>query len=39
MKSKDITIERARRACSKINSKKRSIIVKFLNYKDKKVRI
>ena len=35
MESKDITIERAHRAGSKINGKKRPIIVKFLNYKDK----
>ena len=35
MESKDITIERAHRTGSKINSKKRAIIVKCLNYKDK----
>ena len=35
MESKDITIERAHRTGSKINGKKRPIIVKFLNYKDK----
>ena len=35
MESKDMTIERAHRTDSKINSKKRAIIVKFLNYKDK----
>ena len=35
MESKDITIERAHRTGSKINGKKRAIIVKFLNYKDK----
>ena len=35
MESKDITIERARRTGSKINGKKRPIIVKFLNHKDK----
>ena len=35
MKSKDITIERAHRTGFKINGKKRAIIVKFLNYKDK----
>ena len=35
MESKDITIERAHRTGSKINDKKRAIIVKFLNYKDK----
>ena len=35
MESKDITIERAHRIGSKINGKKRAIIVKFLNYKDK----
>ena len=31
---KDITIDRAHRTGSKINSKKRAIIVKFLNYKE-----
>ena len=35
MESKEITIERAHRTGSKINGKKRAIIVKFLNYKDK----
>ena len=35
MESKDITIERAHRTASKIKGKKRAIIVKFLNYKDK----
>ena len=35
MESKDITTERAYRTGSKINGKKRAIIVKFLNYKDK----
>ena len=35
MESKDITIERAHRTASKIKGKKRDIIVKFLNYKDK----
>ena len=35
MESKDITIERAHRTGFKINGKKRAIIVKFLNYKDK----
>ena len=35
MESKDITIERAHRIGSKINGKKRAIIVKSLNYKDK----
>ena len=35
MESNDITIERAHRAGCKINGKKRAIIVKFLNYKDK----
>ena len=35
MESKDITIERAHRTGSKINGKKRAIITKFLNYKDK----
>ena len=35
MERKDITIERAHRTGSKINGKKRAIIVKFLNYKDK----
>ena len=34
MKSKDITIGRARRTGSKINGKKRAIIAKCLNYKD-----
>ena len=37
MVSKDITIERAHRTGSKINGKKRAIIVKFLNYKNKDV--
>ena len=32
---KDITTERAHRTGSKINGKKRAIIVKFFNYKDK----
>ena len=35
IESKDITIERANRTGSRINGKKRAIIVKFLNYKDK----
>ena len=35
MEIKDITTERAHRAGSKINGKKRAIIAKFLNYKDK----
>ena len=35
MESKDITIETEHRIGSKINGKKRAIIVKFLNYKDK----
>ena len=35
MKNKDITIERAHGTVSKINCKKRAIIVKFLSYKDK----
>ena len=35
MESKDITIEKAHRTGSKINGKKRAIIVKFLNYKNK----
>ena len=35
MKRNDITIERTHRTGSKINVKKRDIIVKFLNYKDK----
>ena len=35
MESKDITIERVHRAGSKINGRKRPIIVKFLNHKDK----
>ena len=35
MKSKYINIERAHRTGTKINGKKRAIIVKFLNYKDK----
>ena len=35
MESKDITIERAHRTGSKINGKKRAIILRFLNYKDK----
>ena len=35
MESKDKTIERAHRTGSKINGKKRAIIVKCLNYKDK----
>ena len=35
MERKDITIERAHRTCSKINGKKRAIIVKFLDYKEK----
>ena len=35
IESKDITTERARRIGSKINGKKRAIIVKFLNYEDK----
>ena len=35
MESKEITIETAHRTGSKINGKKRAIIVKFLNYKDK----
>ena len=35
MGSKYITIERAHRTGFKINGKKRAIIVKFLNYKDK----
>ena len=35
MESKAITIERAHQIGSKINGKKRTIIVKFLNYKDK----
>ena len=35
MESKDITIERAHRTGSKINAKKRAIIVKSLNHKDK----
>ena len=35
MESKNITIERAHRAGSKLNGKKRAIIVKFLNYEDK----
>ena len=34
MQRKDITIDRAHRTGSKINSKKRAIIVKFLNYKE-----
>ena len=37
MESKDVTIERAHTTGSKINGKKRPIIVKFLNYKDKDV--
>ena len=37
MESKDITIERAHRTDSKINDKKRAIIVNFLNYKDRDV--
>ena len=37
MESKDITIDRAHRIGSKINGKKRDIVVKFLNYKDKDV--
>ena len=35
MESKDVTIERAQRTGYKLNGKKRPIIVKFLNYKDK----
>ena len=35
MESKDITVERAHRVGSKINGKKRPIIVKLLNYRDK----
>ena len=35
MESKNITIGKAHRTCSKINGKTRAIIVKFLNYKDK----
>ena len=35
MESKDIAIERAHRTGSKINGKKRAIIVKFSNYEDK----
>ena len=35
MESKDITAERVHRTGSKINIKKRAIIVKFLNYKEK----
>ena len=35
MENKDITIERAHRIGSKINGKKRAIIVKSLNYKEK----
>ena len=35
MESKDITIEKAHRTGSKIKGKKRAIIVKFLNYKNK----
>ena len=35
MESKDITIERVHRTRSKLNGKKRPIIVNFLNYKDK----
>ena len=35
IESKDITIERAHRTGSKINDKKRAIIIKFINYKDK----
>ena len=35
MENKDIAIERAHRKGSKINGKKRYIIVKFLIYKDK----
>ena len=35
MESKDITAERAHRTGSKINIKKRAIIVNFLNYKEK----
>ena len=37
MESKDTITERARRTGSKLNGKKRLIIVKFLNYKDKDV--
>ena len=35
IESKDMTIERAHRTGSKTNGKKRAIIAKFLNYKDK----
>ena len=35
MERKDITSERGHRTGSKINGKKRAIIVKFLSYKDK----
>ena len=35
MESKGISIERTHRTGSKINGKKRAIIVKFLNYKGK----
>ena len=35
MEIKDITIEREHRTGSKLNGKKRAIIVKFLNYKNK----
>ena len=37
MENKDVTIEKAHTTGSKINGKKRPIIVKFLNYKDKDV--
>ena len=35
MESKDISVERAHRTGSRINRKKRVIIVKFLNYNNK----
>ena len=35
IESKDMTIERAHRTGSKTNGKKKAIIAKFLNYKDK----
>ena len=37
LESKDITIERTHRTGSKINGKKKAIIVTFLNYKNKHV--
>ena len=37
MKSKVVTIERAHRTGFKVNGKKKAIIVKFFNYKDKDV--